>query len=149
MKVRLSTMKLHKNPWFLGMFVTLFVIAVFLNIPIESRKYGFTQNNLATDYTGLLPEKIASSVKAGSREELQKIIKAANEEGKHISIAGLQHSQGGHTYYKDAVVLDMKVFNKVIEVDPQNRTVKVESGATWDDVQKAIQPYGLALKVTQ
>lgn len=133
----------------LGLIVCVFVIGVLLYIPIEKRKYGLLQDNMATDYTGLLPEKIAGVVKAGDRKQLQKVVKEANLKGQHISIAGLQHSQGGHTYYKDSVVLDMKTFNKIIEIDEKNKTIKVESGATWEDVQEAVQPYGLALKVTQ
>ncbi len=140
---------IHKNPWFLGFVVCIFVVFVSLNIPIEKRKYGLSQSNLTTDYAGLLPERIERIVKVGDRTELQKMVKEANEKGHHISIAGLQHSQGGHTYYKDSVVLDMKTFNKVLEIDKQHKTIKVESGATWEDVQEAIQPYGLALKVTQ
>lgn len=140
---------IHKNPWFLGMVIGIFVIFVLLNIPIEKRKYGLSKSNLATDYAGLLPERIDRIVKPVNRTELQKIVKEANEKCHHISIAGLQHSQGGHTYYKDGVVLDMKTFNRVLEIDKQNKTIKVESGALWEDVQKAIQPYGLALKVTQ
>lgn len=140
---------LHKNPWFLGTVVCIFVIAVVLNIPIQKRKYGLSQSNLTTDYAGLLPERIERIVKTGDRIELQKIVKEANEKGQHISIAGLQHSQGGHTYYTDSIVLDMKTFNKVLEIDQQQKTVKVESGTTWEDVQEAVQPYGLALKVTQ
>ncbi|SFA70032.1 MULTISPECIES: FAD-binding oxidoreductase [unclassified Bacillus (in: firmicutes)] len=140
---------LHKKPWFLGIFLFVFVLWIFWNIPIEKRKYGLSQSNMTTDYTGLLPERIKGIVKAGNRTELQKIVKEANQKGFHISIAGQQHSQGGHTYYKDAVVLDMKAYNKVLAIDEQNKTIKVEAGATWEDVQEAITPYGLALKVTQ
>jgi FAD/FMN-containing dehydrogenase len=140
---------IHKNPWFLGILLCIFVVSVLLNIPIEKRKYGLSQSNLTTDYSGLLPERIKRVVKVGNRTELQKMVKEANEKGYPISIAGLQHSQGGHTYYKDSVVLDMKTFNKVLDIDKQHKTIKVESGATWEDVQQAIQPYGLALKVTQ
>ena len=140
---------IHKNPWFLGILLCIFVVSVLASIPIEKRKYGLSQSNLTTDYTGLLPERIKKIVKAGDRSEIQEMVKEANEMGYHISIAGLQHSQGGHTYYKDNVVLDMKTFNKVLEIDKQNQTIKVESGASWEDVQEAIQPYGLALKVTQ
>lgn len=141
--------QIQKNPWFLGIVVCIFVGTVFLSIPIEERKYGLSQSNLTTDYSGLLPERIERIVKVGNRTEVQRIVKEANEKGNHISIAGLQHSQGGHTYYKDSVVLDMKTFNKVLEIDKENKTIKVESGASWKDVQEAIQPYGLALKVTQ
>ncbi|MFP7296810.1 FAD-dependent oxidoreductase [Neobacillus niacini] len=140
---------IHKSPWFLGTIVCIFVVMVFVNIPIEQRKYGLSQSNMTTDYTGLLPEKIERIVKVRDRTQLQKIVKEANEKRQHISIAGLQHSQGGHTYYKDSIVLDMKTFNKIMKIDKQNKLIKVEAGATWEDVQEAIQPYGLALKVTQ
>lgn len=141
--------ELSKKPWFLGSLVFVFVVVVLWSIPIEKRKYGLSQSNLATDYTGLLPERVKRVVKAENRTELQKIVKQANKDGQHISVAGLQHSQGGHTYYKNGVVLDMRTFNKVLEIDEQEKIIRVEAGATWEDVQEAITPYGLALKVTQ
>ncbi|MER2189336.1 MAG: FAD-binding oxidoreductase [Solibacillus sp.] len=118
-------------------------------IPVEQRKYGLTAGNLATDYTGLLPTKIERVEQATSREQLQQLVRQANAEGKKISIAGLQHSQGGHTFFEDAIVLDMRSFNQVLAVDDVQKTVKVEAGATFDTIQQAIAPYGLALKVTQ
>jgi len=138
-----------KKPWFLGMLVCLFLIITLWYIPIEKRKYGVDQNFLATDYTGLLPEKIARVKKAENRNELQRIVKEANTNGDKLSIAGLQHSQGGHTYYKNGVMVDMKAMNKIINIDKREKTVKIEAGATWEDVQEAVNPYGLALKVTQ
>ncbi|MEK4229656.1 FAD-binding oxidoreductase [Solibacillus sp. FSL H8-0538] len=138
-----------KKTWFLAILVCILGTGIFFNIPIEKRKYGLSQTNLTTDYTGLLPEKIDRVVTADNSAALQQIVKQANVEGQHISIAGLQHSQGGHTYYKNGIVLDMKTFNEVLEVNVQEKTVRVESGATWEDVQEAIQEYGLALKVTQ
>ena len=141
--------RIVKSPWILCFLVLIIVILVAFNIPIEKRKYGLAQSGMTTDYTGLLPEHVDRVVKATNRTDLQNIVKQANLEGKHISIAGLQHSQGGHTYYKDGIVIDMRTFNKVIEVNEQEKTVRVEAGASWEDVQKAVQPYGLALKVTQ
>lgn len=140
---------IFKNPWFLGIMLCVFIGSILMGIPIEKKKYGLSQSSLTTDYTGLLPERVERVIKVGDRAEIQRIVKEANKQGKHLSIAGLQHSQGGHTYYKDGVVLDMKTFNKVLAIDKKNKTIKVESGATWEDVQNAVQPYGLALKVTQ
>lgn len=144
-----TTMTLAKKPWFLGVLALLFASFALWNIPIEKRKYGLTTSALTTDYTGLLPEKIDRVVDVRDRQQLQRIVKEANERKQHISIAGLQHSQGGHTYYKDGIVLDMRGFDRVLEVNPKEKTVHVESGATWEDVQEAINPYGLALQVTQ
>ncbi|MGG3801733.1 FAD-binding oxidoreductase [Metabacillus fastidiosus] len=140
---------LSKKSWFLGSLVVIFVIVILWNIPIEKRKYGLSQSSLVTDYTGLLPERVERVVKVENRTELQKIVKQANKNGQQISVAGLQHSQGGHTYYKDSVVLDMRTFNRILEIDELEKTIRVEAGATWEDVQEAIIPYGLALKVTQ
>lgn len=140
---------LTKKPWFLGMLICVLVAVFFWHIPIEQRKFGLSQTNLTTDYTGLLPERIERVVKADNRLDLQKMIKEANASGQYVSVAGIQHSQGGHTYYKDGIVLDMRTFNDVLEIDVQAKTIRVEAGATWEDVQEAINPYGLALKVTQ
>jgi len=138
-----------KSPWILCSLVLIIAILVAFNIPIEKRKYGLTQSGMTTDYTGLLPEHVDRVVKATNRTDLKNIVKQANLDGKHISIAGLQHSQGGHTYYKDGIVIDMRTFNKVMEINEQEKKVRVEAGASWEDVQKAVQPFGLALKVTQ
>ncbi len=141
--------RLIRSPWFLAIFVLILAIGIAWNIPIEKRKYGLLQGGLMTDYTGLLPERIERIEQTGDRYDLQRIIKEANQNNSHLSIAGLQHSQGGHTYYKDGIVLDMKSFNRILEIDQEAKTVKVESGATWEDVQEALNPLGLALKVTQ
>ncbi|MFS0783118.1 FAD-binding protein [Bacillus sp. 1P06AnD] len=140
---------LFHKPWFIGSLVAALAVMIVWNIPVEKRKYGFNQGGLATDYTGLLPERIQRVEKVNNRYEIQRIIKTANKDQQHVSIAGHQHSQGGHTYYKNGIVLDMAGMNRVLEVNKEKKTVVVESGATWEDVQKAIAPYGLALKVTQ
>lgn len=69
--------------------------------------------------------------------------------GQHVSISGARHSQGGHVAYPGGIVLDMTGFNKVLSVDPDKKRVLVQSGATWSDVQSAINVYGLAVKVMQ
>ncbi|MGJ9386002.1 FAD-binding oxidoreductase [Salipaludibacillus sp. CF4.18] len=138
-----------KKPWFLGMLICIFVAVVLWNIPIEKRKYGLSQSNLTTDYVGLLPKRVERVVKAENQAALQRIVREANESGQQISVAGLQHSQGGHTYYEDGVILYMRTFNDVINIDEQAKTIRVEAGATWEDVQEEVLPYGLALKVAQ
>lgn len=133
----------------IGTILLVLCAVIWWIIPVEQRKYGLTAGNLATDYTRLLPTKIERVEQATSREQLQQLVRQANAEGKKISIAGLQHSQGGHTFFEDAIVLDMRSFNQVLAVDDVQKTVKVEAGATFDTIQQAIAPYGLALKVTQ
>ena len=97
----------------------------------------------------LLPVEI-KMVKAGiSKSELQKIVQDAKETEDVLSVAGMQHSQGGQTVYPNGIMIDMKPYNQIIKVNEEEKTVTVQSGATWADIQEAINPYGLSLKVSQ
>lgn len=104
---------------------------------------------VVADAGRLLPVAVKSIEKADGEESLRKIVEKANKTGDKLTIAGMQHSQGGQTYYPDAVMIDMKSYNKIIEFDPAEKTITVQSGATWDDIQRHINPYGLAVKVMQ
>jgi FAD/FMN-containing dehydrogenase len=97
----------------------------------------------------LLPVKVKNIEIASGEKELQNIIKKAQKTNEKISIAGLQHSQGGHTYYPNGIMIDMKKYNKILNLDLERKTITVQSGATWDDIQRRINPYGLAVKVMQ
>ncbi|KRE86489.1 FAD-binding protein [Paenibacillus sp. Soil766] len=104
---------------------------------------------LRSDYSKLRPVKIERVTPTKEIKQLQGIISEAREKGLKISIAGQRHSQGGHTYYRDGIVLDMTPFNKILVFDEKAKTITVQSGATWADVQKYINPYGLAVKTMQ
>lgn len=107
------------------------------------------QNPEQVAHNRLLPVEI-KAVKAGTEEaELQSIVREANRNGDVLSIAGMQHSQGGHTLYTGGILLDMKPYNKILHFDGQEKIITVQSGATWDDIQEHINPYGLALRVSQ
>ncbi|HJU73125.1 MAG TPA: FAD-binding oxidoreductase [Gemmatimonadaceae bacterium] len=101
------------------------------------------------DVARLAPARVHSVERAGDIGHLQRVVKDAISRGLKISISGSRHSQGGHTYTPGGVVLDMRGFNRVRAVDTAALTITVESGATWDEVQRAIAPRGLAIKVMQ
>jgi FAD/FMN-containing dehydrogenase len=104
---------------------------------------------LATDYARLAPARVERVDEIRGVDQLQRVLREARARGLKVSIAGSRHSQGGHTYTAGGVVLDMRGFNRILAVDTAAMTVTVESGATWDEVQRAIAPRGLALKVMQ
>ncbi|MDX1700417.1 MAG: FAD-binding oxidoreductase, partial [Melioribacteraceae bacterium] len=97
----------------------------------------------------LLPVKMKSIKSSDSEGEIKSIVDMANRNDDKISIAGMQHSQGGQTLYPGGILLDMKQFNKILELDEKNMLITVQSGVTWADIQSYINPYGLALKVSQ
>lgn len=101
------------------------------------------------DKGNLLAVKMKAVKTGESEEKLKKIVKDANRSGDVISIAGMQHSQGGQTLYPNGILLDMKAYNKILSLDRKEKKIVVQSGATWADIQEYINPYGLALKVSQ
>jgi decaprenylphospho-beta-D-ribofuranose 2-oxidase len=104
---------------------------------------------LADDFGRLTPTRVARASQAADVAELQAILAEARVKGWKIAISGSRHSQGGHTYTAGGVALNMRRFNKVLAIDTVAPTVTVQSGATWDDVQRALAPKGLAIKVMQ
>ncbi|WLD95343.1 FAD-binding oxidoreductase [Alkalihalobacillus sp. AL-G] len=102
-----------------------------------------------TDVSNLMPVKVKEVVQGHELESIKQVIEEANEKNLKISIAGKQHSMGGHTYYKNSVVLDMTSYNQILDFDSEGKTITVQSGTTWDDIQQYINPHGLAIKVMQ
>lgn len=79
----------------------------------------------------------------------------AASENRVLSIAGMRHSQGGHTVANGGrVLLTMAQFNRIelpIPVVGKNwaATVKVEAGATWSELHRVLGPLMLAPMVQQ
>ncbi len=101
------------------------------------------------DVARLTPARVERVDRARSVGQLRTIVREAGERGLKVSISGSRHSQGGHTYTEGGVVLDMRSFNRIVVIDTISPSITVESGATWDEVQRAIAPHGLAVKVMQ
>ena len=106
---------------------------------------------VAADVARIAPARVArvDSIRGGDVEQLRAVLRDARERGLKVSMAGSRHSQGGHTYTANGVVLNMRTFNRVLAIDTVTPAVTVESGATWDEVQRALAPHGLAIKVMQ
>lgn len=87
-------------------------------------------------------------VKVSNVEDIKAAILFAKENNLKTSIAGIRHSMGGQSFFRNAVVLDMTGFNKM-SVDEENKILTVQSGATWHDIQNFLDPKGLAVKAMQ
>jgi FAD/FMN-containing dehydrogenase len=100
-----------------------------------------------TDKLGLTTIAINSIITPQSIEELQNIVQTTTT--LPLSIVGAAYSQGGQTGYPDGMVIDMKQLNKIIHFDEKQKTITVQAGATWYDIQKHIDPYNLSVKAMQ
>lgn len=54
-------------------------------------------------------------------ESLKEVLEEAKEKNLPISIAGKQHSMGGHTYYENGIVLDMTKFRRIVSFNEKRR----------------------------
>lgn len=83
-------------------------------------------------------------------EEIQKLIIYARDNDRHVSIIGSGLSQGMHSLpcKSDDIVLNLQNF-KSVTVNPDLKTANIEAGATWRDIQEAINSFGLAVQVMQ
>ena len=108
--------------------------------------FGLTTIN---DFSHLNKTTVSTIYYPSSIEEIHAIIENAKKSGKKVSTAGKRHSQGGHAFYPDNVVIDTKNFNKIIGLNQQEKIITVQTGATWEQIQEFINPYKLAIKVMQ
>lgn len=98
------------------------------------------------DVSELAIGKICKIFTPTSIPELQQVIKCSK---LPVAVAGGRFSQGGHIWYNGGITIDMTKLNAVRKLDPVNKIITVEAGATWHQIQKYIDLYGLSVRVMQ
>ncbi len=99
---------------------------------------------------GLISEThVSRIIHVRSEMDILEAFHLARKEHLHIAMMGKQHSQAGQSLSSQAIELDMLPFNKVVSIDLHKKQITVESGMTWGDLQKYINPYNLAIKSMQ
>lgn len=61
-----------------------------------------------------------------------------------VSIGGARYSMGGQIAAADSLHLDMRAMKGVVAFDAAARTIRVQAGTTWRDVQEVVDPRDLA-----
>ncbi len=120
-------------------------------VPIAERhRRSFDLNTanplVVNDVTGLNPTPVGAVIAPSSVEQLQRVI--SNTSGP-ISIGGGRFSMGGQTASPESLHVDMRGMNRILEIDPEARTIRAESGTRWRDIQAAIDEYDLSIKIMQ
>jgi FAD/FMN-containing dehydrogenase len=99
-----------------------------------------------TDQLGITSVPVANIITPHTIEELQTIVRTST---LPISIAGACYSQGGQTGYPNGLVIDMNKLNKIVSLNKKDKTITVQAGATWYDIQQYIDRYNLSVKAMQ
>jgi FAD/FMN-containing dehydrogenase/uncharacterized membrane protein YhaH (DUF805 family) len=111
-----------------------------------SKKHLQSDERIINDVTQLNPIIVSKVEVPISVEELQNIIKNAD---KPISVGGGRFSMGGQTASSNSIHIDMRKLNKIIEFSAQNKTIKVQAGARWCDIQHFVDEHNLSIKIMQ
>lgn len=94
-------------------------------------------------WNGLIEKFPALIVRCKNTKDVQEALSFAKDTQLLVAIRGGGHHVAGYGVCDDGMVIDMSAMKKV-EVDPQARTVTVEAGARWKDVDPITQKYNLA-----
>lgn len=105
-----------------------------------------SSSTVVVDVTGLYPVQVDAVFAPGSVEQLQDMLRNTD---KPLSIGGGRFSMGGQTALPGTLHIDMRGMNQVLDFDPEARTIRVQAGIRWKEVQRCANDYGLAVKVMQ
>lgn len=144
---------IHWGKLLLWALATIFAALVITAIyaypnPIPGKKDRDKENAKAlivNDVTELNPVKVQGIVVPHTIEEIAEAVRAHDK----VSIGGGRNSMGGQTASEKAVQIDMRAYNKILALSTSTKEITVQAGARWRDIQDAIDPYGLSVKIMQ
>ena len=79
-------------------------------------------------------------VKPKDAQEAQKIIQLANEQLLPVvPVSSGVHFHGATIPKQGGIILDLTRMNRVLEIDEDNRRVRIEAGVTWEQLTKELK----------
>lgn len=104
---------------------------------------GFTD-----DASHLNRTAIYGVVSVKAEDDIRNALQFARENKLKVTCAGQQHSMGGQTFTHGGLVLDLREMKR-ITLDKERRTVNIQSGARWWQLQRLLDQQGLSVKSMQ
>ena len=106
--------------------------------PLKDVKWSQLGGSI-NDASCLNKTEIYGVVGVRSVEDIAKTLAFARDNNLSVTTAGVRHSMGGHAFRKGGIVLDMRGFNRIV-LNENSRSVTVQPGATWHDIQNVLHP---------
>ena len=101
---------------------------------------------VVNDVSQLNPIVVSRIVEPTTTEEIASAVRA---HPGPVSIGGARHSMGGQIATDGALHIDMRGFNQVLQFAPASKTITVQAGATWRQIQEVIDPADLSVRIMQ
>src|SRR5688500_12458223 len=95
-------------------------------------------------FNGMIDRRPAVIARCTSVEDVVAVVAVARDGDLPLSIYGGGHGVTGSAVVDGGVCLDLRGM-RAVTVDPEARTVRIQGGATWGEVDAATQEHGLAV----
>jgi len=95
-------------------------------------------------YNAMIDKKPSAIAMCVDAADVQTCVNFARENGVPLAICSGGHNAGGLGSVDGGLVINLSKM-RGIRVDPKNKTVRVQAGCRWGDVDHAAHPYGLAV----
>jgi FAD/FMN-containing dehydrogenase len=105
-----------------------------------------SSHHIINDVTQLNPVRVMAIVAPESVEDVQEALRRTRGP---VSIGGGRFSMGGQTASPGSLHFDLRTLNRIVSFSPAEKTIRVQAGARWCDIQRFIDPHGLAVKIMQ
>jgi FAD/FMN-containing dehydrogenase len=94
-------------------------------------------------HNGMIDRRPHAVIRCVDVTDVRAVVRVAGEWGLDLAVRGGGHSVPGFGTADDALVADLSSMSGV-RVDPGARTVRIEGGGTWGDLDHATHGFGLA-----
>jgi FAD/FMN-containing dehydrogenase len=94
-------------------------------------------------YNAMIDKHPAAIARCRDAADVVACVNFAREHGLEIAIRGGGHNAAGFGTWDGALVIDLSLMRSTT-VDPDARTVRVDAGCTWGDVDHATVAFGMA-----
>ena len=94
-------------------------------------------------FNSMIEKRPGAIAQCASAEDVRAALAFAREQGLEVAVRGGGHSVAGACLSEGGLTIDLRRMNAA-SVDPENRTITVQGGATWGDFDAACQPHALA-----
>ncbi len=94
-------------------------------------------------WNGMIDRRPAVIARAAHAEDVAIAVGFARESGLPLAVRGGGHNVAGTAVVDDGIVIDLSLM-RAVRMDVSHRTIHVQGGATWADVDAVTQPFGLA-----
>jgi FAD/FMN-containing dehydrogenase len=117
-----------------------------LSLVVPNPYAAASEDPTVNDVTQLNPVRVKGQRRPSSTEE---VTEALQDWPGTISIGGGRFSMGGQIAAPDSLHLDMRGMNAIVAYMPDERIIRVQSGATWRAIQDRVDRHGQSVKIMQ